>query len=40
VRHVRELRGGALSIILEKQADIERAVAILAAAGFSARAAE
>jgi len=35
VRHVRELRGGTLSIILEKAADIDSAIRILAARGFS-----
>ncbi len=35
VRHVRELRGGTLSIILEKAADIDKAVRILTDRGFS-----
>ncbi|MFA6451547.1 MAG: prephenate dehydrogenase [bacterium] len=37
VQHVRELRGGALSIILEKADDIERAVVTLTERGFTVR---
>lgn len=37
VQHVRELRGGTLSIILEKQDDIPRAIKALLDRGFTAR---
>jgi prephenate dehydrogenase len=37
VQHVREMRGGTLSIILEKAGDIERAIEILIERGFTVR---
>jgi prephenate dehydrogenase len=40
VQHVREMRGGTLSIILEKQDDTARAIKTLAAAGFTASSSE
>jgi prephenate dehydrogenase len=37
VQHVRELGGGTLLVALEKEADIERAINLLAGSGFEAR---
>jgi len=37
VQHVREFQGGTLSVILEKDADIDRAISLLKERGFAAR---